>query len=287
MATPISTTDRFYRAEVVPSSIDRLGVQLCQAYGRPAAAFGDKGNQVHDSGYHRSRAWVLHSPDSRYGVRDYSVLQPLDRGGDENWVAAFDFTPGDWGTARNRALMAQMTGRVYAAAKAHDPRLSTLREFAGTLDGRTVVTFNCADGSLKTPFDPTHLDHGHGSAWRSRAADDHSGVLAVILGQGPAGEDPEMYIATDGTNHYWFNGVESRRIPPDQVKDAIYLARQIEAKGSGPEWTSDGYVRTGWSATIFGPVRDSDTGGLTDGDRALLAGARDAVTALNSRLATP
>lgn len=178
----ISATDRYYRAETTPASITRLGASLGRAYGQPADAFGAKGNLVHASGYHRSRAWVLNSPDSRYRGGDYSVTQPLDQGGAASDVSAFDFTPGDWGTAENRRRMRELTDRVYRAAKAKDPRLANLRDFAGTVDGKTVITFNCADGSLKGAFDSSHLDHIHGSFWRSRCADDHTGVLAVLLG---------------------------------------------------------------------------------------------------------
>lgn len=178
----ISALDPYYRAETTPVSVYRIGAALCAAYNQPDNAFGAKGNLAHASGYHRSRAWVLHSVDSRYGSDDYSVFKPLDRGGADNDVSAFDFTPGVWGTADNRRRMVEITARVYTAAKAGDPRLSNLREFAGTLDGRTVVTFNCADGSLKGPFDSSHLDHVHGSFWRSSAANDHAGIIEVMLG---------------------------------------------------------------------------------------------------------
>lgn len=188
---PLSPSDRYYRAEATPASISQLGAGLRTAYAQPADAFGAKGNTVHTSGYHRSRAWILHSPDSRYGASDYSVRQALDLGGSDDDVSAFDFTPADWGSTRNRQLMVDLTARVHTAAKARDPRLANLREFAGTLDGRTVVTFNCADGSFKTPFDPSHLDHVHGSFWRSRAANDHAGLLAVLLGDDMADITPQ------------------------------------------------------------------------------------------------
>jgi len=179
---PLDPTDPYYIAEVTPASIGELGRGLCAAYNRPSSAFGSKGNTVHYSGYHRSRRWILRSTDSAYGSADYSVRQTLDKSGDENWISAFDFTPGSWGTPGNRALMRELTGRVYNAAKARDPRLSSLREFAGTINGTSVITFNCSDGSLKGAFDSSHLDHVHGSLWRSRAANDHSGILAVMLG---------------------------------------------------------------------------------------------------------
>jgi hypothetical protein len=205
---PLDPTDPYYLTEVTPASIDVLGRALCTAYSRPSGAFGAKGNTVHLGGYHRSRRWILHSSDSAYGSADYSVRQTLDKSGDEDWISAFDFVPGSWGTPGNRALMRELTGRVYDAAKNRDSRLSSLREFAGTLNGTSVVTFNCADGSLKSPFDSSHLDHVHGSLWRSRAANDHSGILAVMLGEDMA-LTPEEYaeivqgsMTDDNVMHY-------------------------------------------------------------------------------------
>jgi hypothetical protein len=179
---PLNPSDPAYIAEITPASIAAMERPLCSAFGVGLYAFGAKGNTVHLSGYHRSRQWILNSSDSRYGSSDYSVTRTLDQSGDWRWVSAFDFTPGAWGTDENRRRMRLITSRVYVAAVARDPRLSSLREFAGTLDGRTVVTFNCADGSLKSPFDSSHLDHVHGSFWRSRAATDHTGIVEVMLG---------------------------------------------------------------------------------------------------------
>lgn len=193
---PLSPSDPYYVAEITPASIAAMERPLCSAFGVGLDAFGAKGNTVHTSGYHRSRQWILNSPDSRYGSSDYSVTQALDKSGDQRWVSAFDFTPGVWGSADNRAKMRQITGRVYAAAKARDPRLSDLREFAGTLDGVNVVTFNCSDGAARSPFDSSHLDHCHGSFWRSRAANDHSGVLEVLLGD-------DMSVHSDAVIEAW------------------------------------------------------------------------------------
>lgn len=179
---PLSPSDPYYVAEVTPASIAAMERPLCSAYRVGLDAFGAKGNLVHYSGYHRSRQWILNSPDSRYRSSDYSVTQSLDKSGDQRWVSAFDFTPGSWGTQDNRNRMIVITKRVRAAARARDPRLANLREFAGTEDGRNVVTFNCSDGSAKSPFDSSHLDHVHGSFWRSRAANDHTGIVEVMLG---------------------------------------------------------------------------------------------------------
>lgn len=179
---PLSTRDPYYKAEVVPESIDDMAAPLCSAYGVGAGAFGAKGNLVHTSGYHRSRDWVLNSKDSKYKSRDYSVQRELDKQGDPDWISAFDFTPGDWGTAENRRRMIEITKRMRAAARRNDPRLADLFEFAGTEDGKTVITFYCQGGEAKAPFDLSHLDHIHGSFYRGRAANNHRGVIEVMLG---------------------------------------------------------------------------------------------------------
>jgi hypothetical protein len=178
----INTRDVRYLSEVVPPSINALGRALRETFHCPADSFGAKGNEFHNYGYHRSTNWIRNSPDSRDRGQDYSIQGGLNQAADGNWIGAFDFTPGSWGSPRNRQLMSEITNRVYTAAKARDPRLANLYEFAGTLDGKHVITFKCADGSLKNPFDSTHLDHVHGSLWRSRAANDHTGILEVMIG---------------------------------------------------------------------------------------------------------
>lgn len=179
---PLNTSDRWYRAETVPISNTALGAALRNYFKVGLDAFGNKGNTSHTSGYHRSRYWVLNSPDSRYGSNDYSVRLSQDQGGDGNWISAFDFTPAEWGTAKNRQLMREITNNVLTAAKRRDDRLAILREFAGTIDGSNVITFNCSDGSTKAPFDSSHLDHVHGSAWRSLANNSFAGVFEVMTG---------------------------------------------------------------------------------------------------------
>lgn len=190
----LSPTDPYYRAEAVPQSIEDMAAPLCRAYGVPADAFGDKGNVYHDYGYHRSRAWIFNSPDSRYGYSDYSVQTSRDRAGDQNWISAFDFTPGAWGTQDNRQKMITLTKRMRAAARAYDPRLADLREIAGTEDGRTVVTFKAQGGADLSPFDSSHLDHLHGSFWRDSAANNHQGIVDVLLGTG--GDEDDMGQST-------------------------------------------------------------------------------------------
>lgn len=205
--------DTWYRAEIVPASIAGVGQALCAAYGVPADHFGAKGNTSHTYGYHRSRAWILNSGYSNYHGSDYSIQLAADKTGDPNWVSAFDFTPADWGTTDNRNKMIVLTKRLLTAAQAHDPRVAPLREFAGTLDGKTVVTYDLSRNAFKSPFDSTHLDHLHGSLFRSMAASNLSGLVAVLLGQG--GREPTMLMAQVTGNPAIFlsDGFKYRGVP--------------------------------------------------------------------------
>lgn len=175
----VNPNDPAYKAEVVPDSIKRLGVRLRAAYNVGPDNFGERGNLAHTSGYHRSRRYNrVHVPGN------YSIVLAADKLGDENWISAFDITPSVWGSSDNRQKMIFMTKRMRAAARARDSRVSALREFAGTEDGRKVVTVDMQTGADREPFDDSHLDHGHGSLFRGRAAEDHTGIYQVLTGDG-------------------------------------------------------------------------------------------------------
>lgn len=257
----LSPSDPYYRAEVVPASIEAMAAPLCQAYGVGADAFGDKGNVYHDYGYHRSREWILNSPDSRYGSGDYSVQAGRDRGGARDNVSAFDFTPGEWGSSDNRRKMIELTKRMRAAARAYDPRLADLREIAGTEDGVHVVTFKAQGGGDLDPFDPTHLDHLHGSFWRDGAANDHRGIVDVMLGLGAHTEDDVSFIINaDRTNVPVPGGAGRRRWAFVVTNDTGFgnavappYALRLYAKPYGGPWT---------------PIRQADilAGGVLAGD---------------------
>lgn len=258
---PLSRNDPAFIAETTPRTIAAMERPLCEAFGVGVEAFGSKGNLTHYSGYHRSRRWILTSPDSRYGSGDYSVRHAADLSGDPDWISAYDFTPGAWGTVENRRRMRLITGRVYAAAKARDPRLANLREFAGTLDGRTVVTFNCSDGSLKAPFDSSHLDHIHGSVWRSRAADDHTGIVEVMLGIPPTTGDHDVktlvrYSGDPSGAVFLTDFVTAKWIRSEaELNDYLTLAAEGSlplARGAGAGW--EGPVRVLGRRELIGAI---------------------------------
>lgn len=181
----LNTSDQWYRAEDQPPTIMAMRDPLCAAYGVGVGNFGCKGNENHTSGYHRSSNWVFHSPDSVHGSGDYSVQLDADRSNVDHPddCSAFDFTPGTWGTADNRNKMKVLTSRLITACQNHDPRVANLREVAGTLNGTSVVTWDCSRNAFKSPFDSSHLDHVHGSVYRSRTRWSQAGIVSVMLGQ--------------------------------------------------------------------------------------------------------
>jgi hypothetical protein len=191
---PINMNDPRIKAEWTPQTITAVGQALRQRYGTAADSVGTRGNNVHSSGFHRSEAWLRNSPDSRYRDQDYSLQGTLNHSADANAVSALDFTPGS--TSR----MIELTNRVHRAALARDPRLRNVFEFAGTLNGTSVVTFRCSDGAARGPFDSSHLWHFHASFYRSRALDPHDGFTAVLLGEEP---QPMATLQDDSGNGQW------------------------------------------------------------------------------------
>lgn len=132
--------------EIVTDELAALGTTMRQAWGLPADAIGTKGNEVHLRGGHRSQEWIRNSrwcTDRAYTVQAGLTADQVRH------VAAFDLTPGEWGTPDNRQKMIAITGRIVAARKAG--RLPEITEVFGTLDGTTV--YGGADSS--------HLDHLH------------------------------------------------------------------------------------------------------------------------------
>lgn len=192
---PFPTSDRWYVNEYEPPTILAMAAPLCAHYGRPRAAFGCRGNTSHTYGYHRSRSFIVNSPYSSQKLGDYSIQSTLDTSEpDWNLCSGFDFVPGGWGTAENRRRMVELTTRLRKAALARDPAMSALREIAGTLDGRTVTRFRCSDGAILSPFDSSHLDHIHGSFWRSRAKLNHSGIVQIMIGDDMLPDERQMLL---------------------------------------------------------------------------------------------
>lgn len=171
--------ESWWHREIVTAELDWLGDELCRRTGRPRTAAGTKGNEAHLRGAHRSQEWILNSDFAT--SRQYTVQAGLTAL-QARHVAGFDFTPGEWGTARNRALMVEQTKRLLAAMKAG--RLDGVRELFGTTDGRSVTGWNNVENRVVTA-DDSHLDHFHLSIDRRRCADKAlmERLVAVVLGE--------------------------------------------------------------------------------------------------------
>jgi len=126
---------------------------------------------THTYGYHRSRNWNrLHSSQ---GFSDYSIRLSRDLGGDGDACSALDIS-------LSPDLMKAVTNRLLHAAKAKDPRLSALREFCGTLDGRNTYPWDLPTNSSEgvNTWDSSHLSHVHLSLYRDAAT--NAAALAPI-----------------------------------------------------------------------------------------------------------
>lgn len=212
----LDVTNVWYRAEVVPQSQKDLVKQIAAYHGVGLANMGTRGNTSHTSGYHRSRNWVLKVSAKRGS--DYSVQLAADKQGDPNWTCAVDSTPGNWGTAENRRRMQVATANLINAAKAHDPRMRAVREIAGTLDGKHVVTWDCARNAFKDPFDSSHLDHYHVSLYRGMAADDHTGIFEVIAGIDLEDDMMDLMQWTGSAAVFLTDGLTARLLTPDGLE---------------------------------------------------------------------
>jgi hypothetical protein len=175
-------SEPWWDREIVTPELDYLGDELCRRTGRPRVAFGSKGNTAHLKGAHRSQEWIL---KSRFATSRTSTVQSGLSADQVRHIAGADFTPGEWGTAANRALMAQQTKRLRDAMVRG--QLSGVTQVIGTLDGRNV-TGTRADGSTFSS-DSSHLDHWHLTCDRRKLRD--RGLMDKIIGTA-LGEDPDL-----------------------------------------------------------------------------------------------
>jgi hypothetical protein len=254
--------------EIVTDEVRWLGAELCRRTGRPADAFGCKGNEAHLSGSHRSQEWLT---NSRYCTNRTGTGQAGLTALQSRYCAGIDFTPG------SAAEMVAQCRRIYDAMRAG--QLDEVRWFYGNLDGDRVVDGwnNVLD--RVTTSDSSHLWHWHLGVDRrlmnSRPVMEK--LLAVVLGANPK-EDRMLVIAKDNAdNSLWLcDGVWSRPLAADQVAHVRHLAG---SGAIGPLWKG-GEVWAGW-VPAFGQK-------TTDLDDVLAAGQvklAEGVAAVNAAVA--
>lgn len=187
----------WWRREVITAELAWLGDELCRRTNRPRSAWGDKGNEAHLNGGHRSQEWILNSDwcnNSSYTVQSGLSAEQLRH------IGAGDFTPETWGSATNRALMVTHTGNLFAAARAG--RLTGLRQIFGTLDGRRPIGLNVLSNSTTVP-DDSHLDHLHFTFDRRYLRD---AALMARIADIVTGDDmtPEQQASLENVNYATF-----------------------------------------------------------------------------------
>lgn len=161
-----------WRAEFAAPALQALSDRLRRHW--PGAEIGIRGDNKHLSGYHRSRRWIKES--SFCTNRSYSVSRTSGdkSGGDPNWACAIDF-----GGIPQSELHA-VCKRLDAAVRAG--RLEKITEWYGNFgdDGRVDGYDNISNRLASS--DSSHLTHLHMSFDRGRANEDHSDLLAIMIG---------------------------------------------------------------------------------------------------------
>lgn len=164
----------------------------------PSARYG--GAYVRKPGFHASVEDNLASWPSNYSIRE-----AINRRDPRTVTRALDITLSD-------ADMRTLTRRLAAAARDDDPRLEGLREFFGTLDGRTV--YGRAHRGPDTAWyaasaDSSHLWHIHLSFFTPYADDwaALAGIVSVLIGQSLAdylaGGTMELHLPRHGDTGTW------------------------------------------------------------------------------------
>jgi hypothetical protein len=224
-----------WRAEAAAPGLARLTSGL-QAHW-PGAQIGLRGNNVHLNGYHRSRRWIK---ESRHCTnRTYSVSRTAGdkSGGNDNWVCALDF--GGIPQAELHAVCRRLDVAVRAG------RLEKITEWYGNFGGDQRVDGwdNISDRLASS--DSSHLTHLHMSFDRGRANEDHSDVLAILIGQG--GDDMFCSYGDKGDK------VKAMQLQLKQVRPD--LLAQHGADGDYGQETADAVssALTGGYGRVYGP----------------------------------
>jgi len=224
--------ESWWNQEYQPASLAAFCERLRAHFGVAANALGSKGDEFHLSGYHRSRAWIVNSRWSSYGWGDYSVQDAADQGGDENWLCAVDFTPGD------AATMIAVSQRLAAAVQVG--RCPQLREWYGNVDGdQWVDGWDLLAGRAATS-DSSHLWHIHMSFLRDRAGDDHANLFAILTGEEDDMDPVQDNILKATDNRLWQlilgneTYVDSPGTEAEQTVWLVQAVKDIQARLAAP-----------------------------------------------------
>lgn len=139
-------------------TVSRLfdAIQLAIPNGNKRLEFGGSVGQTDELPHSYHRSWLDSPHDDGYSVHYYGDKHRLR--GLQGYSCALDLT------FPNPADMVKYTARLHHLAITHNGKLFWrygLREFAGTLDNRTVYGYDSTRGVRTYGWDDSHLYHIH------------------------------------------------------------------------------------------------------------------------------
>lgn len=211
--------ESWWNREIRTDELKWLGDELCRRTRRPRTAAGDKGDQFHLNGAHRSQEWILRSrwcTSRTYTVQSGLTGEPLRH------IAGFDFTPG------SAAEMVAQCKRLMAALKAG--KLEEVREFYGNVDGDKVVDGWDNLRNRAATSDSSHLWHFHLSIDRTKLRDRELMERIVVIALGdPQPEEDDMQLDDQVTVPGWIK----ERWPDKGLADGKIAVNSALGSGYG------------------------------------------------------
>ena len=185
------------------------------------------------------------------------------------WVTAIDVMPPSSTQPRTGLPSLQsLGGQLFADRQAGVPAARWLKYMNwGPADDRHAVHDRWEPGHQRSMSDDAgHIHLSCRSDVTSAKYGDAYDPIARLRGlDNPViitVEDSMPFVAKSNTGQYYVcDLITSRPVPPEAVKDVLYLAKQLNyGHGSeGGEWTDGGWTRVGWTEAAFGTVRVLDT----------------------------
>src|SRR5690606_25770920 len=218
-----------------PQAIWDVWLAVDQALGSKVKLGGIYANKP---GYHNTRA--------QNASGNYSVQLPLDKQGPSNKAAALDLT------FPSASDMKKYTARLRDAMKAGDPRMGSVKEFYGTLDGKNVYGLgkkSRTGAPYSTSADKAHLWHIHISFFRADVENwgRLKGVAEIFTGKSASG--------SSGNSPTIFGGIMLPR-EGDKGPDVEFWQRMLLRTGEKlPKYGAD----AAWGAEMTAAVQSSRT----------------------------
>lgn len=211
--------EQWWGREIVTPELKAFESWIRERFGLSTLAVGDKGNNAHLNGSHRSQEWIQ---NSRYCTnRTYTVQQGLNAD-QKRLIAGVDITP------RTRTDMLAMSQRVDRATRSGQLE-EVVAWYGNTNDDQRVDGYDNIRNALATS-DPSHLWHLHLSLDRRILRDLAAlrRVYVVLAGATtpPAPEDDDMKLDDGFTIPNYDGDPALPAVENTSVKVALGVASQ-------------------------------------------------------------